>query len=77
MPQTKLSARKEELRGMSDADLATAVEEARKAIYIVKRQRISKPVENVKAIRTNRKEIARALTIVNQRKLAAAKGQGS
>ncbi len=65
-----VKARLEELKRLPEADLKTTVEAARRNIYTIMRQRISKPVENVKAIRTNRKEIARVMTILRQRELA-------
>lgn len=73
MAQKKISERLKELRGMGEEDLDAAVEAARRAVYTIRRQRISKPVENNKAIRTNRKEVARILTIKRQRQIAAAK----
>ena len=73
MAEKKLKARLAELRGMSEADLIAAVDNARRNIYGIRRSRISKPVENVKSIRTNRKEIARIMTIQRQREIAATK----
>jgi ribosomal protein L29 len=73
MAEKKLKARLGELRNMSEADLLTTAEAARRNIYTLKRQRISKPIENIKAIRTSRKEIARVLTIQRQRQLEQAK----
>lgn len=76
MAETKIKARREELRHMSEVDLTAAIEAARRGIYTIKRQRISKPVENIKAIRTRRKEIARILTIQRQREIAIAAKSG-
>jgi len=73
MAEKKIKARLAELRGMGAEDLTAAVEAARRSIYTIRRQRISKPIENIKAIRTSRKEIARILTIERQRQIAAAK----
>jgi ribosomal protein L29 len=73
MAETKIKARRKELLGLDEAGLDTAIEDARRSIYMVMRQRISKPVENVKAIRTARKEIARVNTIKRQREIAAEK----
>ena len=71
----KIKARREELRGMADADLQTAVDNAHKSIYQFHKDRLSKPQENVKVVRTSRKEIARILTLRRERELAAPKGQ--
>jgi ribosomal protein L29 len=71
MAEKKVKARLNELRGMGAEDLSTVAEAARKNIYTITRQRISKPMENVKAIRTSRKEIARVETILRQREIAA------
>jgi ribosomal protein L29 len=73
MAEKKIKARRKELLAMGEPDLDAAVEDARRSIYMVMRQRISKPVENVKAIRTARKEIARVMTIKRQREIAAEK----
>jgi ribosomal protein L29 len=73
MAEKKTKARLNELVGMGQEDLVAAAEAARKNIYTIRRQRISKPIENIKAIRTSRKEIARIQTIQRQREIAAAK----
>jgi ribosomal protein L29 len=72
MAEKKIKARLGELRKMAEEDLLAAAEAARKNIYTIRRQRLSKPIENIKAIRTNRKEIARIQTIQRQREIAAA-----
>lgn len=66
----KIKGRREALRGMSEADLVTVVADAHKKIYGFRKDRLSKPQENVKVIRTARKEIARVLTIKRERELA-------
>ncbi len=78
MPQTKLSARKEELRGMSDADLA--VTRGRGSQSDLYRESASASASRWRTSRRSAlaaKKLLARLTIVNQRKLAAAKGQGS
>ena len=67
MADKKVSERKVELRNMGDAELDAAVETARRAIYQIRRERLSKPQENVKATKAHRKEIARILTIKTER----------
>ncbi len=73
MAETKLKARRKELLALSNELLDAEMEAARRDIYTVMRTRISKPVENVKTIRTARKNIARILTIKRQREIAAEK----
>ena len=66
----KTKQRREALRGMSEADLSVVVANAHKNIYQFRKDRLSKPQENVKIVRNSRKEIARALTIKRERELA-------
>ncbi len=73
MAEKKMRARLAELRTTSDADLNTVIGNARKSIYQFRKDRLSKPQENVKIVKNSRKEIARALTIQRERELAAAK----
>ena len=75
MAEKKIKARLGELRGMADADLDVAVANAHKSIYQFRKDRLSKPQENVKTVKNSRKEIARVLTIKRQRELA--QGEGS
>ena len=71
----KIKSRREALRGMSEFDLSLVIADAHKKIYGFRKDRLSKPVEDFKVIRTARKEIARALTIKRERELAVeAKG---
>lgn len=75
MADKKIKVRLGELRNMADADLDAAVADAHKNIYQFRKDRLSKPQQNVKAVRTNRKEIARALTIKRERELAQERGE--
>ena len=70
MAEKKIKARLNELRGMAEADLDAAVADAHKNIYLFRKDRLSKPQENVKIVKNSRKEIARALTIKRERELA-------
>ena len=63
-----------QLLGASDTDLDAAVLAGRKAIYQFHKDRLSKPIENVKVVRAARKDVARALTIKRQRELAEQPG---
>ncbi len=65
----KTKSRRAALRGMSDADLNTAVANAHKSIYAFRKDRLSKPQENVKVVHNARKEIARILTIKREKQL--------
>jgi len=59
-----------DLRAAGDADLDAVVFAARKRIYQFRKDRLSKPQENVKVVKNSRKEIARVLTIKRERELA-------
>ena len=65
----KTRDRLQELRAAGEADLDAAVAAARKRIYQFRKDRLSKPQENVKVVKNSRKEIARILTIKRQREL--------
>ena len=69
----KMRARLGELRATNDADLNIVIENAHKSIYQFRKDKMSKPQENVKVIHTARKEIARCLTIRRERELAEVK----
>ena len=70
MAEKKIKARLGELRGMDAAALSIAEAAARKNIYQFRKDRLSKPQQDVKVVRNNRKEIARILTLRRQRELA-------
>lgn len=65
----KTKSRRAALRGMNDADLNTIIADAHKSIYGFRKDRLSKPVENVKVVKNARKEIARILTIRREKQL--------
>lgn len=73
MAEKKLRARLTELHGLSETDLDGVIASAHKNIYLFRKDRLSKPQENVKVVKNSRKEIARVLTIKRQRELEAAK----
>jgi ribosomal protein L29 len=70
MADKKIKTRLNELRGLADSDLDTAVANAYRSIYQFRKDRLSKPQENVKVVKNSRKEIARVLTIKRERQLA-------
>jgi len=65
----KTRDRLQELRAAGETELDAAVVAARKRIYQFRKDRLSKPQENVKVVKNSRKEIARILTIKRQREL--------
>lgn len=65
----KTKSRRAALRGMSDADTSVIIADAHKSIYNFRKDRLSKPVENVKIVKHARKEIARILTIRREKQL--------
>ncbi|MDR3709998.1 MAG: 50S ribosomal protein L29 [Capsulimonadaceae bacterium] len=77
MAEKKTADRLKELRGLDDAALTAAIDEKRKAIYNIRRSRLSQPESNVRETRAHRKEIARILTIRRQREIAAQQAQGA
>ena len=70
----KTKSRREALRGMSETDLNTIIADAHKSIYQFRKDRLSKPQENVKIVHNARKEIARILTIKREKQLSQDKG---
>jgi ribosomal protein L29 len=76
MANKKMHDRLQELRAAGDAELDATIVAARKVVYQFRKDRLSKPVEDVKVVRNARKEVARALTIKRERELAAQRGQG-
>jgi ribosomal protein L29 len=66
----KTRSRLEELRAATNEELTATEAAARKRIYQFRKDRLSKPQENVKVVKNNRKEIARVLTIKRERELS-------
>ncbi len=66
----KIKKRRETLRGMDEASMTAAIVDAHKRIYQFRKDRLSKPQENVKVVRNARKEVARILTIRRERELS-------
>ncbi|HEV2474872.1 MAG TPA: 50S ribosomal protein L29 [Chthonomonadales bacterium] len=64
-----------ELREMSSADLHKEIADQRASLYDLRRRNFMKQLENTAAIRTARKQIARALTLLRERELSARGGQ--
>ncbi len=75
MADKKLRTRLNEMRQADDAALNQARTDAQKSIYQFRKDRLSKPQENVKVVKNARKEIARILTVKRERELAAERGE--
>jgi large subunit ribosomal protein L29 len=59
-----------ELRGLSDAQLAEELENARREMFNLRFRQATRQLENPRQIGAARKNIARILTIARQRELA-------
>jgi ribosomal protein L29 len=73
MADKKKVKRLEELRAMPAEEREATIEAARRAIYQIRREKLSKPQQDVKATSKHRKDIARILTLNRQDQLKAGK----
>lgn len=73
MADKKKADRVDQLRAMTAEERADALEAARRGMYQIRRERLSKPQTDVKASGRHRVEIARILTINRQEELKAGK----
>lgn len=62
-----------ELRDRSDGELRELLEERRQAVFNFRLQNATGAVENVRGSRNARRDVARILTILRERELAAGK----
>ena len=69
---TKTKALREELRGLSDVDLRKRVQELEEEQFRLKFRSATETLEQPLRLRTVRRDIARCLTILRERELAAA-----
>ncbi|MBP8973604.1 MAG: 50S ribosomal protein L29 [Anaerolineae bacterium] len=60
-----------EIRGMTDAEIAGALDDAKQEMFNLRFQRASGQLEDYTRIRQLKREIARLLTIQHERRLAA------
>jgi len=60
-----------EIRGMTDAEIAGALDDAKHEMFNLRFQRASGQLEDYTRIRQLKREIARLLTIQHERRLAA------
>ncbi len=68
----KIKEVREELRGLSDADLRARVRELEEEQFRLKFRAATETLEQPLRLRTVRRDIARCLTILRERELAAA-----
>ncbi len=71
----KTSEVRDELRGLGDADLRKRVEELREEQFRLKFRSATETLEQPLRLRTVRRDIARCLTILRERELAAQGGE--
>lgn len=62
-----------ELRDRTDGELRELLEERRQAVFHFRLQNATGAVENVRGSRNARRDVARILTILRERELAAGK----
>jgi large subunit ribosomal protein L29 len=60
----------DDLRNMPDRDLADHIASARKEIFGLRFQHATGELENTAGLRASKRELARALTIANERRLS-------
>jgi len=73
MAELKLKQIREQLREMSDDDLHREIAKQRASLFDFRRRHAMRQVDNTAAIRAARRQIARAMTILRERELAAQK----
>jgi len=71
MAEQKLKALREQLRQMSDDELRQEIRNNKAALFDYRTRNAMRQLQNTSAVRTARKQIARALTILKERELAA------
>jgi large subunit ribosomal protein L29 len=74
MAELKQKEIREQLREMNDDELRHEISAQRANLYDFRRKHAMKQIENTAAIRDARKQIARALTLLRERALAAQRG---
>lgn len=70
MAEEKRRAKMERLRGLSDRELADELRKQRERLFSLRRENVTRQLENTAAIPETRKEIARILTLMRERSLA-------
>ena len=59
--------RPKQMREMTDADLRARVTELRKSLFNLRTRAATKDLDNISAIKIERRELARVLTILRER----------
>jgi large subunit ribosomal protein L29 len=59
--------RARQLRDLTDADLLARVTELRKSLFNLHTRAVTKDLDNISAIKLERRELARVLTILRER----------
>jgi len=72
MPEKKRKPMLEELRGLSDQELVDALSNERRKLYELRTQTQTRQLENTSAVPQTKKQIARILTLQNERAMATA-----
>jgi len=70
MPQEKRSPMLERLRNLTDRELADELQKQRERLFTLRRDNVSRQLDNSAAIPQTRKMIARILTLQRERVLA-------
>ncbi len=73
MAEFKIKQVREQLREMSDEELHQEVAAQRASLYDFRRRNAMRQLDNTAAIHTARKQVARVLTILREREIAAQK----
>lgn len=60
-----------ELRDLSDAELTARLDETKQELFTLRFQRESGQLEDMSRIRKTRREVARIMTVIRERELAA------
>lgn len=71
MAEEKRRTRLERLRNMTDQELADELRRQRERLFTLRRENVTRQLENTAAIPETKKEIARILTLMRERELAA------
>ena len=71
MAELKIKQVREHLRQMSDDELRQEIAANKAQLFDFRRRQAMRQLENTAAIRNARKQIARALTIIREREIAA------
>jgi large subunit ribosomal protein L29 len=72
MPEKKRKPMLEELRGLSDQELVDALSNERRKLYELRTSAQTRQLENTSAVPQTKKQIARILTLQNERAMATA-----